>query len=457
MARIPLAVSTANERSKAVSAQRLVNMYPEATPANSNNPVALYPTPGLKTPITVGDGPIHLMEDVNGVWFVLSGNEVYTVTTTGSSTLIGGIFVSGRVDWAKNGNNELCILTGGRGYIATTSGVTQITDPDFPIDANNVTSFDNYFVFTRPNGEFFLSGINDGLSYDALDFATAERLPDGCTGIVPDHGQIMIFGKQSIEVWWNSGDATFPFSRLDNAFIEKGTLYGGTIAKADNTIFWLGQDGIFYRLDGISPVRISTHDIEAKVNGWSGLDGARAFVYGQSGHVFYVLSTTDGTVVYDAATQAWHERKSYNRAFWRANCYLFLGGRHYVGDRQNGNVYELDEDTYSDNGDAIEREIIFPTVSNEKKRFVVSKLVLETEPGVGLTSGQGSDPQVMMQYSNDFGNTWSAELWRGIGKKGEYENRAVWNRLGQARQKTFRFKFSDPVKFVVADAYVEAR
>jgi hypothetical protein len=58
----------------------------------------------------------------------------------------------------------------------------------------------------------------------------------------------------------------------------------------------------------------------------------------------------------------------------------------------------------------------------------------------------------MLRWSNDGGSTWSNEHWRTIGKIGRYRDRAIWRRLGMARDRVFEVSISDPVRAVVISA-----
>jgi hypothetical protein len=79
------------------------------------------------------------------------------------------------------------------------------------------------------------------------------------------------------------------------------------------------------------------------------------------------------------------------------------------------------------------------------------------QQGVGLASGQGYDPKVMLQWSDDGGRTWSSERWRALGKMGEYRKRGpTWNALGSARDRCYRFAISDPVRRTLILATTEA-
>ena len=153
------------------------------------------------------------------------------------------------------------------------------------------------------------------------------------------------------------------------------------------------------------------------------------------------------------ATGRWHERETYPDVSWRGCCTVHAYDRYLVGDNENGNIYELDADTYQDNGTTIRRVAAFPPLGNGEAEQVMGRFEVEFEAGVGLTTGQGSDPEAMLRFSDDGGRTWSNELRRPIGKIGEYENRALWTRLGQFRRRVMEVSVSDPVKVAIIDAY----
>jgi hypothetical protein len=327
---------------------------------------------------------------------------------------------------------------------------------------------DGYFVFNEPNSQkIWVTALLEGTQVDPLDFASAEGSPDGVVGIIVDHGQLWVYGTNSIEVWYNSGNADFPFSRIQGAFNELGCAAAYSLAKMDNGLFWLGKDargqGMVYRANGYSGQRISTHAIEWHIQQYGDLSDAIGYTYQQDGHSFYVLifPTANTTWVYDVATQAWHERAGFaNGEFTRhrSNCQAFFGTKVMVGDYQNANVYSFDLDDYSDNG-SIQKWLrswrALPTGQNNLKRTAHHSLQLDCESGTGLNLGQGSDPQVMLRWSDDGGHTWSNEHWVSIGKIGEYYRRAIWRRLGMTmklRDRVYEVSGTDPVKIAIMGA-----
>jgi hypothetical protein len=276
-----------------------------------------------------------------------------------------------------------------------------------------------------------------------------------------------VFGTDSVEVWYDSGAADFPLQRIQGAFNEIGCVSAFSIAKLDNGLFWLGTDargqGIVYRANGYTGVRVSTHAIEYAIAQYGNISDAIAYTYQQEGHAFYVLTFPSGnaTWVYDVSTQVWHERAGFDNGEFmrhRSNCQCNFGGNILVGDFENGNIYRFDLDVYADNG-GIQKWLrswrALPTGQNNLKRTAHHSLQLDCETGVGLNLGQGSDPQVMLRWSDDGGHTWSNEHWSPVGKIGAYGHRTFWRRLGMTlklRDRVYELSGTDPNKIAIMGA-----
>ena len=465
----PILGSSYVARSVNAADARMVNLFPEIVPEAGKEPAFLNRAPGLKLELAVGTGPIRGLWVLAGNMYVVSRDKLYKVTPAYAVTELGTVSgLSGPVSMADNGT-QLFVACNGPSYIynSLTNVFQQITDTDFP-GAVTVGYLDGYFVFNEPNSQkIWVTALLEGTLVDPLDFASAEGSPDGVVGIIVDHGQLWVYGTNSIEVWYNSGNADFPFSRIQGAFNELGCAAAYSLAKMDNGLFWLGKDargqGMVYRANGYSGQRISTHAIEWHIQQYGDLSDAIGYTYQQDGHSFYVLifPSADTTWVYDVATQAWHERAGFvNGDFTRhrSNCQAFFGTKVMVGDYQNANIYSFDLDDYSDNG-SIQKWLrswrALPTGQNNLKRTAHHSLQLDCESGTGLNLGQGSDPQVMLRWSDDGGHTWSNEHWVSIGKIGEYYRRAIWRRLGMTmklRDRVYEVSGTDPVKIAIMGA-----
>jgi len=387
-------------------------------------------------------------------------------------TLIGTVAGTGPVSMADNGT-QLFIAANGPSYIYnnTTNAFGPITDPDFP-GAVTVAYLDGYFVFNQPNSQLmWVTQLLDGTSIDPLDFASTEGAPDGLVAVSSNFREIWAFGTNSIEVWYDTGASDFPLQRIQGAFNELGLAAPFSVAKVDNGLFWLGRDrrgqGIVYRANGYSGERISTHAVEWQIQQYADLTDAIAYTYQQDGHSFYVLifPTANTTWVYDLATQAWHERAGFaNGAFTRhrSNCQMAFNHEIVVGDFENGNIYAFDLDDYSDNG-SIQKWLrtwrALGPGKNDLKRSAQHSLQLDVESGVGLNTGQGDDPQVMLRWSDDGGHTWSNEHWSSMGKIGQFYKRVFWRRLGMTlkiRDRVYEVSGTDPVKIAIMGAELHA-
>ena len=468
----PILGSSYVARSVNAADNRMVNLFPEIIPEGGKEAAFLSRCPGLEFLQTVGTGPIRGLwaHQTNGTdFYVVSGVQVFKLSgLTATPTLLGTVSGTGPVSIADNGT-QIFFACNGPSYIynEVTNVFQQITDPDFP-GALTVGYLDGYFVFTEPNSQrVWVTSIFEGTQIDALDFASAEGSPDGLVGLIVDHREAWLFGTDSVEVWYDAGLADFPLTRIQGAFNEIGCVATFSIAKLDNGLFWLGTDargqGIVYRANGYTGTRVSTHAVEYAIAQYGNLADAIAYTYQQEGHAFYVLTfpTGNATWVYDVATGAWHERAGWdNGAFMRhrSNCQCNFGGNIVVGDYENGNIYRFNLDVFADNG-GIQKWLrswrALPTGQNDLKRTAHHSLQLDCQSGVGLNLGQGSDPQVVLRWSDDGGHTWSNEHWASLGKIGQYFHRVFWRRLGMTmklRDRVYEVSGTDPVKIAIVGA-----
>jgi hypothetical protein len=468
----PILGSSYVARSVNAADNRMINLFPEVIPEGGKEAAFLSRCPGLEFLQTVGTGPIRGLwaHQTNGTdFYVVSGVQVFKLSgLTATPTLLGTVSGTGPVSIADNGT-QIFFACNGPSYIynEVTNVFQQITDPDFP-GALTVGYLDGYFVFTEPNSQrVWVTSIFEGTQIDALDFASAEGSPDGLVGLIVDHREAWLFGTDSVEVWYDAGLADFPLTRIQGAFNEIGCVATFSIAKLDNGLFWLGTDargqGIVYRANGYTGTRVSTHAVEYAIAQYGNLADAIAYTYQQEGHAFYVLTfpTGNATWVYDVATGAWHERAGWdNGAFMRhrSNCQCNFGGNIIVGDYENGNIYRFNLDVFADNG-GIQKWLrswrALPTGQNDLKRTAHHSLQLDCQSGVGLNLGQGSDPQVVLRWSDDGGHTWSNEHWASLGKIGQYFHRVFWRRLGMTmklRDRVYEVSGTDPVKIAIVGA-----
>lgn len=461
-------------RVKNLNAQRSINLYPEMGGPNGKSVAALIGTPGLELWLSLAGGGVRdILRFSSTVAIAVVGPNIWKITSSGSSVLLGTCTNNTpRASMASNGTIVM-LVTGDSGYAIDPTGntVTQIINPAFT-GADLVYFIDGYFVFNKPNtGRFQITQLY-GTSIDELDFATAEGAPDLLVSLIVDHREVWCFGENSTEVFFNSGNSDFPFERIQGAFIEQGLAAKFSPAKLDNRVFWLTADdrgqGMVMAATGYQPQRVSDHAVEYAISQMSRIDDAVAYSYQQEGHSFYKISfpSANQTWVYDVASNMWHQRawrdpltNSYNRH--RSNCQMQFNNKTVVGDWENGNLYYLDLDVGTDNGDLIPRVRACPHLSDPDYRIqIFDALQIDMRTGVGLSVAPGApghDPQAMLRWSKDGGYTWSNEVWASIGKIGERATRVRWRRLGSSRDRIFEVTIVDPVPVAIIGASAEVR
>lgn len=472
--RIAFATASDEAVSKAYSRQRLLNLYPELPQTQAKSPVLILGTPGLRPWGTVGGGPIRGSDWMDGTLYVVSGSELYSVNAEGVGTLIGTVGDLGFVCMSNNGalgspGSQLVIATGGAwveyldGYFiwgrnvtgsaylynATTGSFGAIASPN---------------LFLTGQGKFQISAVLNGATYDALDFATAESSPDKLIRGKVDGADLLLFGEDTGEPWYNSGAADFTFARQNQTIIRKGIVGTHTIALLDNTTFWIGKDKeaggtpVVYRLaGGLQGQRISTHAVEdalALVTDWSLV---RCISYILNGHAFFhiILSEAVGWA-YDCATSRWHERGTFGLGRWQGNSHTYAYDKHIIGSCNSGALYTLDPDYFYDGASTtIEREAISSPLKGDATWKTLASFQLDAETGVGLATGQGSDPQVMLSLSFDRGRTWGNEKWRSFGLVGDYGLRVIWRQLGWFRSVMLKLRITDPIPVRLIDYFAD--
>lgn len=409
MTQIALTDGTYQARSVIASAQRCVNLYPEVNRLNktllypqqqTNSIITHYPTPGLRRLATVGYGPIRgLFKASNGTLYCVSGGGVYAVAADWTATHLGDIgYRTTPVSMADNGQMLVIVDGSANGFTVdlVTNAFAQIRDPAF-YGADWVDFIDTYLVFNKPGSSILYTTTSNVVTpFDPLYFAAKAAKPDKLVAPVVMHDELWLIGEQTTEVWYVSGGTDFPFSKVPGAFIQHGCMAKNSIAVQNLQIYWLSRNAqgerVVLKAEGYAVERISTHAIEADIAKYADASDAIGFIYQQEGHQFYVLTFPTGnqTWVYDTQTDLWHERMYLDNGKEtriRANCAAVYQGENIVGDWQDGRIYALDPDVYTDDGRPIERIRGFPTLQNELKRVAYTQFIADMDVGMSTEAG----------------------------------------------------------------------
>lgn len=460
--------------SRAINCQRSVNLRLEIDTANGKSPVSLVGLPGYRT--IKSDFPAA---PVRGFWlaqdraFAVVGNKLYELfanwTHTERGTLISA---EGPVSIADNGLQMILVDGFGHLLLNLETNETKNNIANFPPKATHIVAVDNTFVANEGGTQRFgVSAVGDGYTWNAIDFASVEAAPDNLVAIVAFNRQLYMMGTRSMQVFWNSGDASRPFIPVDGSYVEIGCAAIYSAAFDETGVYWLGADlrggPRVYKGNGGSVAAISTPAMDAEFSGVNGsepyyLADAKGYTYRMDGHTFYVLNfpTSNKTWVFDATTEGWSEFLEWDSANnqWerhRSNAALYAYGKQIIGDIDNGKLYELSSSVYSNDNRPLRWLRASAHVSQDEQNIIIGNLEVQCEHGVGLVTGQGSDPQMMLRTSKDGGFSWTPEMWRPMGKVGAYKGRTRWNRpCGAARDLVFEVSGTDPVKRAIVGAVI---
>lgn len=429
-------------------ATRLVNCYVSADAEQAIGPV-LKGFPGISAYEDFGDEQRAGLV-IHGVKYVVSGDKLYRIPGGSSPILEGTLTGSGlaRPQMATNGAQVAILIAPDLWvYTIATSVLAKVTDSDYA-GASSVQFIDNYLSFTEFGaGRWFVSNLAAATAYDSLMFATAEGSPDKLVAHIVDHREAFLLGVDSCEIWQNAGVSGFPFVRSSNGFVEIGCLAPLSAAKADQSIFWLASDGTVRRLQGVTPVRVSTDALDAAMLGYS-REEAFSSVVVWKGHTFYVLTFPEATWALDINTGKWIELKSHGLDNWRI-AYAFQDDGHtYVGDSQSGKIGKLDE-VYAEWGDEFVMLWQAPNIYADQNRGRHRSVEVVVKAGVGLPTGQGSDPQLMCAFSDDGGESFTNLPTRSMGAIGSRKARCVWSNMGSSLNRVYQWSISDPVERMV--------
>jgi len=327
---------------------------------------------------------------------------------------------------------------------------------------------DNYFVYNKPNSQQWAASDLLSPITDPLSFASKDGSPDDLVAIIVGRREVYLLGEMSSEAWLDVGSVPFPFSRIQGSSTQQGIAAAYSCARVGNSFAYVSKnnrgEATIVQMNGYIPQRISTHAVETTLVGQDVSD-AIAWTYQLEGHETYVVTfpsigTNGLTWAYDITTGLWHKwlytnnQNEYERH--RGNCCAFFNQQVLLGDYENGKLYRLSLSQYTDDGQLIRRLRRCPHITTDLQRQYFAELQIQFQPGVGLPTGQGQDPQAMLRWSDNGGFTWSNENWVTIGKQGEYFTRAMWRRLGFARDRIFEVVITDPIKAVIVSANLKA-
>lgn len=447
---VPFAVNSYTSPALSLSAQRVVNAQ-----TVKGQPAARSQTPVFRCP-----GIVQFAESlynvrgaalVGATLVIVAGIVVYSVDSSGVKSVIGSIPGTGLCPSAS-GVNKAVFLADGAGYVVTT-GVTLIADPDW-LPSTQVVWSDGYFLFLAAD-RVFSSALNDPLTIDALAYDSLVWSTRQPTALIADTRDIIHFMPKATAIGYNKGTIPYPFALSPDGFIERGCIAPRSPAKLDGSVFWLADDRTVRVLRGAVPVKVSTETLEQLFATFETVDDAFGMAISISGSFSYLLTfpTQDRTFEYSVATGLWNERQSWGMGRWRVDGHIEAYDKQMVW---SGNVIGyLDPEVYTELSEPQVITLTSVPMFDGVNWVHFDRLELDMDVGNGLSTGQGSDPQVRLRYSDDGGKTWGPDYQRPVGKIGETKHRVpAFTRLGRSKNRVYELTYSDPTPFVFYGAYV---
>lgn len=444
MPELPLGLSSSKRKTTWAPDVRVVNLLAEKSVSNQFNGIDHIQRPGLTLFANVGTGPIRGVfrqaGTFNGDFFVVSGMELFRVTVAGVATSMGVVLGTDRTITAATPSK--IVITTGQFARWSTNGTTLafVAMPDNrPV--SSVAQLNGYFILTETNSARFYWIEPGQTNPDGLSFATTESSPGVILKVERVGDELWFFKEEGIEVWTPTGDADLPFQRQPGRNYDKGCRAGDTIVRFDNSVAWVGNDGLVYRGDS-SPVRFSDHALEEQIRK-SDATSLRAWTFSFDGHSIYCLNTNIGTWAYDVSTQQWSEFRSYGRPRWRAHVGDAADTFVVAGDDELGRLYRLDSEASNDNGDPLERVLSggIGVVGNPQRCDSLDLYV-----STGTATDPNLYPKMRISWSDDL------EVYQdwedvSIGRQGKYGVPVRMNRLGLMRYpgRLFEFRVTDDV------------
>ncbi len=455
-------------RSRPLSSQITQNWYQQYD-EKGKDPYVLLPFPGLKL---LGNAPgkdrgFHRM---NEILYQVKGTNLYSIDKLGNHSLKGSIPGTGRAIMADDGINMFIVADLKAWKFTTdTNLVTQVTDVNIT-GAKSVDFFNNQFIYTFDRFST-VSNVGDGSAASGLNIVGEETLPDDLVRDFVYDETIYRCGVRSIVGWYNSGAGSPPIEKLQGRIFSVGLGAIHSIANTDQAFYWLGDDFAIYRASGGNEERISTDAISNELQKYTDVSDAIGNTFTFEGQNFYMITFPSGNKTFvmneSLGDNGWFELSSgvnspLESSKYQGQTIVSAYGKNIIADDNNGNVYTLDFDTYMNNSEPLQRIRVTQAVNGDLvgakgKRIQMSCLKIIMESGVGLIAGQGDNPRIMIEYSDDGGNSWNGGSWPRVGRLGEFTLQVEWFNLGSFYERIFRISTTDPVNYSIYSATIDLR
>jgi hypothetical protein len=446
-------------RSKPLSVQQTKNLYQTVVEEGKDNYV-MQQFAGL-TLKDSASGIDRGMVKMKGVPYWVSGNNLYSFNNQGLLTNLGAIPGGDRCILSNDGTN--IIIVSSSGVFKYDGAITEVTDSNITGSAA-VTFLNSQMIYTKDR-LFTIANPNQPDSASGLNSAAAESKPDDLVIAYAFQQNAYMFGKESTEPWWNTGEGNPPLARIDGQIFEVGCASKYSVDNTDEFLYWLGDDFAIYRATGGNKDRVSTAAISHAIESYSKIDDAIGQTFTLEGINFYMITfpSADKTWCLNESlgSNGWFELSSgLNDGKYQITSIIQAYGKLWGAD--DGNLYELDVDVFDNAGQEIQRRRVTSSINGKVlgapgARLQMSRFEVLMEKGNGLASGQGDDPRIQFEVSYDGGRSWVPKGWGRVGRRGEFVIKVEMFNLDSFLDCIVRLTTTDANKYTLYSASADLR
>lgn len=421
MAYYPLCPSTDSRAAKGLVPLNVRNAFVEKQPtgANKQSSYLLRPTPGRRLLTTLPASVRGVFCEPgcqNGQLFVAAGSTLYSVSTAWTTAGIGSL-AGGDPVTIRSQRSKALVRAYGALYLLDAS-LTQVSDADAPTFATTLVCVGTRGVAAELGGDSFKwSKAGDFLDWDPSAEAADFDLPDPIVGQEEYNSDLWNGNSRSTQIW--RPDPTAPeeseaFAPLSGVSIPVGWVGRGAVTKLKSGLHFVGVDGLggrgLYAGSGLGVSPIQNRDFEEAIKGISALEmsGALCWGYADGTKEFIGVRTTlERAFVLDKDSGLWHERTKYGESQFDIGFVTSAYETIVAASPDSGELWALDPDVYTDAGTPIERIMSVKVPAGGGTS--IDRLVIDGRWFDQPLSGQGSAPQMMLDYSTDGGQTWGSD------------------------------------------------
>jgi hypothetical protein len=373
---------------------------------------------------------------------------IYNVNTGVSATLTNAFSTT-----TGNVGFTLFLYSTGTSKVVATDGTTLITidsantkvvcaDADLPSHLPYPIFLDGYlFIIKTGTADIYNSNLDDPLAWTAGDFISAEMEGDNLVRLVKINNYIGAMGTNSIEYFWDAGNASgSPLQRNDTP-IKYNTYLAG-FAQFGNAIYFIGVNESgqpdIYVLKDFKIEEMGTPTISRYLNGaTSTLANWTGSIVSCKGHTFYIINAdTDRTYVLDVdiklwARWAWQQGTNFPctsalHVITTNNAYTYFS----LGTSSSA-IYKFSDALYQDNGTTFTCRVV--TEAND-----FGTMNRKTMPRLAIVGDRpSSDANLDISWSDDDYQTFSTA--RSVNLNQDLP--CTYN-LGWFRQRCFKLEYT---------------